>query len=121
MAAPGASAERCSAHRGEGDSAQRQIEIGGRADCGGIVATKLENGVRQALRQPGRKGATLGHRSGHRDERHARLINDDFSDPAPRGQVRLTSHRGRARLPPRSPQQHDPSLVAGLIRAGAKS
>ncbi len=48
----------CRAHGGEGDAAQRQIEIGGRANDRGIVAAELENGASKALREAWTNGSS---------------------------------------------------------------
>ena len=63
------------AHRGKGDGAQREIEIGRGADDRGVVAAELEDCAREALRETRRDVPAHRRRAGGRDELHLRMID----------------------------------------------
>ena len=86
------------AHGGEGNAAQRQVEIGRRADDRRIVAAEFEDGAGETLRQARADGAAHGRRAGGRNQRDLRMVDQHFADLAAADAAASTDWPVRYRL-----------------------
>ncbi len=65
----------CGSHGGEGDGAEGEVEVGGGADDGGVVAAEFEDGAGEAGGEARSYGTAHGGRAGGGDERDERRVD----------------------------------------------
>ncbi len=85
------------AHRGEGDAAQREVEIGGGRDDGGVVAAEFQDGAAEAGRDVGADLPAHGGGAGGRDQGDAVIVDQRLADLAAADQDLATVPPARRR------------------------